>query len=78
MQNNEIEIGVAEEKDAKELTSLYRKLYAGDEEQKFFESEADPSYFNSDSWVFVARSQGKILDLRALFSTSTSKTKVLV
>ena len=51
MQNAEIEIGVAEEKDAKELTSLYRKLYAGDEEQEFFESEADPSYFNSGSRV---------------------------
>jgi len=45
MQNAEIEIGVAE------LTSLYRKLYAGDEEQEFFESEADPSYFNSGSRV---------------------------
>jgi len=55
MQNAEIEIGVAE------LTSLYRKLYAGDEEQEFFESEADPSYFNSGSRVFVARSQGKIV-----------------
>jgi len=61
MQSDEIEISVAEEKDAKELTNLYRKLYAGDEEQEFFKSEADPSYFKAGSKVFVARLQGKII-----------------
>jgi GNAT superfamily N-acetyltransferase len=61
MQSDEIEISVAEEKDAKELTNLYRKLYAGDEEQEFFKSEADQSYFKAGSKVFVARLQGKII-----------------
>ncbi|MFP3279135.1 MAG: GNAT family N-acetyltransferase [Candidatus Micrarchaeota archaeon] len=42
------------------MNQLYRKLYAGDEEQEF-KSEADPSYFKAGSKVFVVRLQGKII-----------------
>ena len=58
---NNIKIEVASDKNTYELTQLYRKLYKGDEEQKFFNSKALPSHFVSGSRVFVAKDNGKIV-----------------
>lgn len=57
MKKSDLKISVeaATEKDTARLTQLYRKLYEGDEDQKFFRSSAMPDYFKSGSRVFVAR-----------------------
>ncbi|MFP3288978.1 MAG: hypothetical protein RXO35_00900 [Candidatus Micrarchaeota archaeon] len=78
MQNDEIEINVAEEKDAKELTNLYRKLYAGDEEQEFFKSEPIRAISTLAQRFLLQDCRARSLNSCELFSTSTSKTKVLV
>ncbi|MGC8680400.1 MAG: hypothetical protein ACP5T6_03855 [Candidatus Micrarchaeia archaeon] len=39
---NDIKIEVATNKDTKSVTSLYKKLYRGNEKQKFFRSDARP------------------------------------
>ncbi|MGC8730218.1 MAG: GNAT family N-acetyltransferase [Candidatus Micrarchaeia archaeon] len=56
-----ISLEIATDDDKDELTGLFRKLYEGDEEQRFFRSEAIPSYFNAGSRVFVAREDGKLV-----------------
>jgi len=56
-----IKIEIALDKDSKEITRLYRKLYKGDEEQKFFSSRAIPSYLNAGSKVFIAKESDKIV-----------------
>ena len=50
-----IRIETATDKDTARLTQLYRKLYKGDEDQRFFKSNAVANYFKSGSRVFVAR-----------------------
>jgi ribosomal protein S18 acetylase RimI-like enzyme len=58
--NFKIKVGTAADKDTAKLTQLYRKLYEGDEDQKFFKSSAMPSYFKSGSRVFVARDGNEV------------------
>ena len=53
-------VGTATDKDTVRLTQLYRKLYEGDEDQKFFKSNAVANYFKSGSRVFVARDGNEI------------------
>ena len=50
-----LEIKTENKKDTEGITKLYRELYKGDEEQVFFKSIADPSYFNSGSKVLIAK-----------------------
>ena len=58
--NFRIKIGTATDRDTARLTQLYRKLYEGDEGQKFFKSNAVANYFKSGSKVFVAKDGNEI------------------
>lgn len=57
----EIKIEIARDKDSKEITRLYRELYKGDEEQKFFNSRAIPSHLKAGSRVFIAKENDKMV-----------------
>jgi len=61
MRNDEIEISVAEEKDAKELTNLYRKLYTGDEEQEFFQIRGRSELFQLRLKGFCGKTAGQVV-----------------
>jgi len=56
-----IKIGLAKDSDSQGLTHLYRKLYEGDEEKKFYSSKVIPSHIRFGSKVFVARANKKIV-----------------
>ncbi len=61
VKKRKIKIKIAQDKDSEEITSLYRKLYEGEETQKFFSSNAIPSYLKAGSRVFIARENNKII-----------------
>lgn len=58
---DKIKIGVASDRDSKQLTELYRKLYEGDEKTKFYNSKVIPSKVRFGSRVFVARDKKKLI-----------------
>lgn len=57
----EIKIGIARDGDSKELTELYRKLYEGDEKQKFYSSKVVPSAVKFGNRIFIAKANKKIV-----------------
>jgi ribosomal protein S18 acetylase RimI-like enzyme len=56
-----IKIETAKESDSEGLTRLFRKLYEGDEDKKFYSSKASPSNVRLGSKVFVARENKRLV-----------------
>lgn len=56
-----IKIDTAKESDSKELTNLYKELYAGDEKMKYYTSKVVPSHVRFGNKIFVARGGGKVV-----------------
>ena len=56
-----IKIEPAKESDNKDITKLFRKLYEGDENMKFYSSKVSPSNVRFGSKVFVAREKNRLV-----------------
>ncbi len=58
---NEIKIKTPIGSDFVQISKLYKDLYRGDEEQKFFKSGIDPSNFKCGNRIFVAKENHKVI-----------------
>lgn len=56
-----IKIEPDKESDNKDITKLFRKLYEGDENMKFYSSKVNPSNVGFGSKVFVAREKNRLV-----------------